>query len=100
MADEQQDMKAIETVSDTEQVGSKTKVAACRNVFDAVLRQGHDEGFVPMEGDSFVPTDLAAGTRKKIELLRQRVEMGTPLFHPRDRSDYEDLVGAIRPRSR
>lgn len=71
-----------------------------QNVFDAINRDGHDEDFVPMECDSFVPTDLAAGTPEKMELLRRRVEMGVPLWHERDRGDYEDLVGVIRPRSR
>ncbi|MFT5328177.1 MAG: hypothetical protein ACI8P0_006089 [Planctomycetaceae bacterium] len=71
-----------------------------QNVFDAINRDGHDEDFLPMERDSFVPTDLAAGTPEKMELLRRRVEMGVPLWHERDRGDYEDLVGVIRPRSR
>ncbi len=31
-----------------------------RNVFDAIDRDGHDEDFVPMERDAFVPTQLYA----------------------------------------
>jgi len=69
-----------------------------RNVFDAIDRDGHDENFVPLDRDVFVPSDLAAGTPEKIELLRQRVEMGVPLWHEQDRADYNDLVGVIRPR--
>ncbi len=71
-----------------------------RSVFDALVRTGHDEDFEPVECSEFVPTDLAAGTPEKIELLRRRVEIGAPLWHERDRADYDDLVGAVRPRSR
>lgn len=82
------------------EISSDVPMREMRNVFDALIRDGHDENFVPMECDSFVPTDLAAGTPEKMELLRRRVEMGVPLWHERDRGDYEDLVGVIRPRSR
>ena len=70
-----------------------------RKVFEAILREGHAESFVPVKTDEFEPTDLAAGSCEKIELLRRRVEMGVPLWHDADRSDYSGLVGAIRPRS-
>ncbi len=69
-------------------------------MFEAIVRDGHEEHFVPMELDAFVPSDLAAGTPEKIELLRQRVEMGVPLWHERDRAGYNDLVGVVRPKSR
>jgi hypothetical protein len=69
-----------------------------RNVFEAIIHEGHAESFVPVESDGFEPTDLAAGSWEKIELLRQRVEMGLPMWHEADRSDYSGLVGTIRPR--
>lgn len=69
-----------------------------RNVFEAIAHDGHEESFVPGESDEFEPTDLPAGSAEKIELLRRRVEMGVPLWHEQDRSDYSDLVGAVRPR--
>ncbi len=69
-----------------------------RNVFKAIAREGHEESFVPVETDEFEPTDLAAGSWEKIELLRQRVEMGVSMWHDTDRSDFDGLVGAIRPR--
>ena len=70
-----------------------------RNVFEAIVREGHEENFVPVETDEFDPTDLAAGSWEKIELLRRRVEMGVPMWHEADRSDYDGLVGTIRPRA-
>ncbi len=68
------------------------------NVFEAILKYGHDEDFVPVRGDSFEPTDAPAGSQEKIELLRRRVELGEPLWHEEDRVDYSGLTGAIRPR--
>jgi len=69
------------------------------NVFEAILRDGDDTNFVPKEDASFQPTDAAAGSRQKMEVLRRRLEMGLPLFHAEDRADYGGLVGAIRPRA-
>lgn len=70
-----------------------------RNVFEAILENGHDEDFVPTVTDEFEPTDAPAGSPEKIEVLARRVMRGEPLWHPDDRSDYSGLTGAIRPRS-
>ena len=69
-----------------------------RNVFDAILKYGHDEDFSPKVNDEFNPTDAPAGSQSKIELLRRRVELGLPLWHEEDRSDYSGLTGVVRPR--
>jgi len=69
-----------------------------KNVFEAILEYGHDEDFVPREGDEFSGTDAPAGSDAKIEALRQRVLSGQPLWHDADRKDYSGLTGAIRPR--
>ena len=68
------------------------------NVFEAILEYGHDEDFVPHESEGFEATDAPAGSDEKIEMLRQRVAMGQPLWHELDREDYAGLSGAIRPR--
>lgn len=68
------------------------------NVFEAILKYGHDEDFVPDTGDQFEATDAPAGSEAKIEILRRRVELGKPLWHTEDRKDYSGLTGAIRPR--
>jgi hypothetical protein len=70
----------------------------CRNVFEAILRYGHDEDFVPQHSSEFIPTDAPAGSQEKIDVLRRRVELGQPLWHDADRVDYSGLTGAIRPR--
>lgn len=52
------------------------------NVYDRILLFGHDEDFVPWRQST--PTDARPGSPEKIEVLRQRVLRGEPLFHPRD----------------
>ena len=68
------------------------------NVFEAILKYGHDEDFAPDVSEEFEPTDAPAGSTDKIELLRRRVELGQPLWHDSDRRDYSGLTGAVRPR--
>lgn len=68
------------------------------NVFEAILKYGHDEDFAPAESDNFIPTDAPAGSDEKISALRARVEAGVPLWHEEDRVDYSGLTGAVRPR--
>ena len=68
------------------------------NVFEAILKYGHDEDFNPIHTDEFQPTDAPAGSAAKIEELRRRVELGLPLWHGEDRIDYRGLTAAIRPR--
>jgi hypothetical protein len=68
------------------------------NVFEAILKYGHDEDFVPRRGHDFEPTSAPAGSEDKIEILRRRVERGQPLWHGEDRGDYSGLTGAVRPR--
>ncbi|MGL4513398.1 MAG: hypothetical protein ACRCT8_09935 [Lacipirellulaceae bacterium] len=69
-----------------------------RNVFEAILKYGHDEDFVPRKDNEFVPTHAPAGSAEKLELLAERVRLGYPLWHEEDRVDYSGLTGAVRPR--
>jgi hypothetical protein len=69
-----------------------------RNVFDAILKYGHDEDFYPVVDEEFEPTDAPAGSRAKIDVLAERIARGEPLWHEEDRADYTGLVGAVRPR--
>ncbi len=76
-------------------INNKKKVT---NVFEAILKYGHDEDFYPEATDDFSATDAPAGSDAKIEVLRSRVELGQPLWHTSDRADYSGLTGAVRPR--
>lgn len=68
------------------------------NVFEAILKYGHDEDFAPCEENGFSATEAPAGSAEKIDILRRRVEKGQPLWHGEDRADYSGLTGAVRPR--
>ncbi len=68
------------------------------NVFEAILKYGHDEDFVPRDDEKFHSTDAPAGSEDKINALRDRVALGQPLWHMEDRKDYSGLTGAVRPR--
>ncbi|MBX7167395.1 MAG: hypothetical protein K1X74_13785 [Pirellulales bacterium] len=69
-----------------------------RNVFEAIQECGHDEDFVPSASEDFCPTEAPAGSPDKIAILARRIELGQPLWHPEDRSDYTGLTGVVRPR--
>ena len=69
-----------------------------RNVFETILKYGHDEDFAPVKTDEFAPTDAPAGSRDKLEVLARRIQEGLPLWHPEDRPDYSGLTGVVRPR--
>ncbi|MEM6654486.1 MAG: hypothetical protein AAF596_01660 [Planctomycetota bacterium] len=69
-----------------------------KNVFEAILKYGHDEDFVPRDDEHFHPTGAPAGSEAKLEILAERIRTGQPLWHEDDRADYTGLTGAVRPR--
>ncbi len=78
---------------------TSTKSERVTNVFEAILKYGHAEGFAPLADAGFSPTTAPAGSEDKIELLCRRVEQGQPLWHTEDRCDYSGLTGTVRPRT-
>ena len=69
-----------------------------KNVFEAILKYGHDEDFSPKRDGDFQATQEPAGSREKLDVLAERVHLGYPLWHENDRADYSGLTGAVRPR--
>ncbi len=71
-----------------------------KNVFEAILKHGHDEDFNPTEEARrrALPTSAPAGTDEKIAVLRLRVEMGEPLWHIADRVDYSGITRTNTPK--
>lgn len=54
------------------------------------------EGIWDFEPDSQVPgaypaTGAMPGTDRKLEVLAARIQQGLPLWHPSDRSDYDQV---------
>ena len=68
------------------------------NVFEAILKYGHDGDFAPQRDKSFSKTQAPAGSREKLEVMAERIRQGYPLWHGEDRADYAGLTGAVRPR--
>lgn len=68
-----------------------------RNVFEAIVKYGHDEDYSPIN-EEFIATDEPAGSRSKISVLAERMARGEPMWHEEDRRDYTGLTGAVRPR--
>jgi hypothetical protein len=83
-----------------EKVGSVVNMPdpKLKNVFEAILKYGHDEDFAPKTDSGFKATQAPAGSREKLDVLADRIRMGYPLWHEEDRSDYTGLTGAVRPR--
>ena len=79
-------------------VGGTSSMRQMRNVFEAILKYGHDEDFAPSADSDFFPTEAPAGSKEKLDVLAERVLRGEPLWHPEDRPDYSGLTGAVRPR--
>ncbi len=61
-----------------------------KNVLDAI-REG-DWFFEPEDVDPgrYRSTSAIPGTKGKVEILAERARTGLPLWHERDRLDYED----------
>ena len=62
-----------------------------KNVFETILQYGHDEGFTPVENEDFTPPDAPAGSRAKIDMMAQRIQMGLRIAARthRDEADRE-----------
>ena len=69
-----------------------------QNVFEAILKYGHDEDFAPVKDDTFSATQAPAGSKTKLDVMAERIRRGEPLWHQDDRADYSGLTGAVRPR--
>ena len=69
-----------------------------RNVFEAIVKYGHDEDFETEILGEFDGTQAPAGSREKLEIMAARVAKGQPIWHDEDRPDYSGLIGVVRPR--
>lgn len=54
------------------------------NVFQRIAMFGHDEDFEPQPGPMYLPTNSSPGSMEKINVLALRVDLGLPLWHPKD----------------
>lgn len=67
------------------------------NIFESILEYGDSPGcFTPVVTSAFQPTRAPAGSPEKIEVLRKRVELGLPLWHPLDGIEDGESVPVSR----
>lgn len=67
----------------------KQKKQPPKSIFEALERA---TGFEPEEQTSlfFEPTNSPPGTFRKIQVMRERLESGDPLYHPEDRIHFDE----------
>jgi len=63
-----------------------------KSVLDAIREGKWDYEPEIVDEQSFDATHAIPGTSEKLQVLAERVQAGLPLWHDKDRSDYEDLV--------
>ena len=69
-----------------------------KNVFEAILKYGHDEDFAP-KTERRIQGHAGPGRHpRKARSAGRARPPGQPLWHDDDRADYSGLTGAIRPR--
>jgi hypothetical protein len=59
-------------------------MSVSQNVFEALAKYGHDIDFDGKPNELWFPTMYGPGSPEKIEVMRQRVELGVPIWHPND----------------
>jgi len=62
-------------------------MARIRNVFEIIELYGDEGNFGPHTAREFVSTGAAAGARKKLDILAERIQRGMPLWHPEDSTE-------------
>ena len=61
-----------------------------QTVFEAIIATGHDDDFEACVIDC-EPTSAPPGSYEKIAVLRKRAELGQPLWHRDDKTDYRGI---------
>ena len=64
-----------------------------KSVLDAIREGIWDYEPEQIEPGNFDATHAIPGTREKLSVLAERARAGLPLWHDRDRADYEELNG-------
>jgi hypothetical protein len=63
-----------------------------KSVLDAIREGNWDFEPDDVNEQGFSATRAIPGTREKLRVLAERVREGLPLWHDRDRADYEELA--------
>ena len=63
-----------------------------KSVLDAIREGIWDFEPEAVDPQRFDATRAIPGTEEKLQVLAKRVQAGLPLWHSRDRADYEELA--------
>lgn len=63
-----------------------------KSVLDAIKEGIWDFEPEEVDGGHYSATRAIPGTREKLRVLAERAQAGLPLWHERDRADYEDAI--------
>ena len=68
---------------------------SCASIAKNRLKKTEPDKYEPKFTDEtlFDATDAPPGSREKVDILRQRMESGFPLWHSLDRVDFAGLTG-------
>jgi len=69
-----------------------------KSVLEAIREGIWDFEPSEVEANEYPPSDAMPGTDEKLRVLAQRVELGLPLWHKRDRDDLDDPPAPGKPR--
>ena len=64
------------------------------DIYGHIEETGSDDGFVPKS--ECQPTDAKVGSREKLDVMRDRLSAGQPLWHPDDSRDFARVEDQIR----
>jgi hypothetical protein len=63
-----------------------------KSVLDAIREGIWDFEPQDVDHEQYAATRAVPGTREKLRVLAERANAGLPLWHARDRADYEELT--------
>lgn len=74
-------------------------IGRCTSLNDAIrkLPNGASQSWEPDPETECQPTDALCGSWDKVEVLRDRLEKGQPLFHPQDNPRMVEIDGPVPP---
>ena len=69
-----------------------------KSILDAIKVGMWDFEPPEVSSEGYEPSDAMPGTRQKLGEMAERVRLGLPLWHERDRADMESPPSPRRPR--
>lgn len=62
-----------------------------KSILEAIKQGEWDYEPKQVQEEHFTPTAAVPGSHEKLAIMAERVKAGLPIWHGKDRRDYEDL---------